>query len=154
MQADFHLDKGLRINNQRHAGIVIKDSSILLMHRIYKGIEYWVIPGGHIQKGEDPTNAVLREIEEETSIIVSNPKLVFEFRNYMPKGENGKENYDFYYLCDYVSGTPTLGGEEKLKNNTENFFEPMWVKLSNVAELNILPKFAKEWVLESLVKED
>jgi 8-oxo-dGTP diphosphatase len=150
MNPDFHLDKDIRINNQRHAGIVIKDNSILLMHRIYNGVEYWVIPGGHIQKGEDPHKAVLREIEEETSIIAANPKLVFEFRNYKARGVEGKDNYDFYYICDYVSGTPILGGEEKVKSNPNNFFEPMWVKLEKVKELNVLPKFAKEWIEECL----
>jgi 8-oxo-dGTP diphosphatase len=150
MSADFHLDKHIRINNQRHAGIVIKDAKILLMHRIYNGKEYYVIPGGHIQKGEDPKVAVLREIEEETSIIAKNPELVFEFRNYK-KGTNG--NFDFYYTCEYVSGEPTLGGEEKMKNNPENFYEPMWVEVSKVKELNILPRFAKEWVEESMLKD-
>jgi 8-oxo-dGTP pyrophosphatase MutT (NUDIX family) len=144
--ADFHLDKDIRINNQRHAGIVIKDDKILLMHRIYKGQEFYVIPGGHIQKGEDPKFAALREIEEETSIKAGNAQLVFEFRNYK------KDNYDFYYLCDYISGTPTLGGEEAIKNNPENHYEPMWVELAQVKELNLLPKFAKEWLVETLLK--
>lgn len=146
MNANFHLDNDIRIENQRHAGIVLKEGSILLMHRIYKGIEYWVIPGGHIQQGEDPKLVALREIEEETTIKAANPVLVFEFRDYK------KDNYDFYYLCEYVSGEPTLGGEEAMKNSPENFYEPMWVELSKVKELNVLPRFAKEWIEETLRK--
>jgi len=78
---DLHLDKDIRINNKRAAGIVIKDNKILLMHRIYKGKEYWVFPGGHLQQGEELAGAAIREILEETTIIVNNPVLVFEFRN-------------------------------------------------------------------------
>lgn len=144
MNSSFHLDSNIRINNQRHAGIVIKDNKILLMHRIYKGVEYYVIPGGHLQQGEDPQSVVIREINEETSLIVENPKLVFEFRDYK------KDNFDFYYICDYVSGEPTLGGEEKLKKNENNFYNPLWVDLSAIKNLNILPKFAKEWIEENL----
>lgn len=147
MNSDFHLDKHLRINNQRAAGIVVEDNKILLMHRIYKGVEYYVFPGGHLQKNEKLADAAIREIQEETTIVVNNPILVFEFRNYK------KDNYDFYFTCDYVSGNPTLGGEEALKNNTENFYEPMWVDFSKIAELNILPKFAKEWVEETIIKQ-
>lgn len=146
MNSDFHLDQDIRIDNQRHAGIVINNNKILLIHRIYKGQEYWVIPGGHIQKGEDPLDVVKREIEEETSIKIVNPVLAFEFRDYK------KDNYDFYYLCDYVSGEPILGGEEQIKNSKENFYEPTWIDLENIKELNVLPKFAKEWISENLVK--
>jgi 8-oxo-dGTP diphosphatase len=145
--SDLHLDQDIRIDNQRHAGIVIRDGNILLMHRRYKGREYWVIPGGHIQKGEDPLLVAIREIEEETSVIVNNPKLVFEFKNYH------KDNHDFYYICDYVSGEPTLGGEEKMKNSEENFFEPMWLSLEQVKDINLLPKFAQEWIVETLIEK-
>lgn len=145
MNSDFHLDQDIRIDNQRHAGIVIHNNRILLMHRIYKGVEYWVIPGGHIQKGEDPEKVVLREILEETSIEANNPKLVFEFRDYH------KDNFDFYYICDYISGEPKLGGEEGMKNSKENFYEPIWINLEEISAINILPKFAKEWIEENLV---
>ncbi len=144
---NYHLDQDIRIDNQRHAGIVLRDGNILLMHRRYKGIEYWVIPGGHIQKGEDPLTVAIREIEEETTVIVSNPKLVFEFKNYH------KDNHDFYYMCDYVSGEPELGGEEKEKNSEENFFEPLWLPLEQVKDINLLPKFAKEWIVETLIEK-
>lgn len=144
---DFHLDHEIRVNHQRHAGIVLRDTNILLMHRIYKGREFYVIPGGHIQKGEDPLLVAIREIEEETSVIVKDPKLVFEFKNYY------KDNHDFYYICDYVSGEPELGGEEKIKNSEENFFEPMWLPLEQVPEINLLPKFAREWIVETLIEK-
>lgn len=138
----MHLDQEVRIDNQRHAGIVVKDNCILLMQRRYKGMDYWVIPGGHIRVGENPEEVALREIEEETSIIVEDPKLVFDFRDYK------RDKFDYYYICEYVSGEPILGGEEKLKNSEENYFKPQWVELSKIAEMNILPKFAKEWILE------
>lgn len=140
----MHLDQDIRIDNQRHAGIVLNGTKILLMHRKYKGAEYWVIPGGHIRKGEKPEEVVLREIEEETSIIASDPELIFEFRDYK------RDNYDYYYICKYVSGQPKLGGEELIKNSEENFYNPQWVDIIEINQLNILPKFAKEWIEENL----
>jgi len=140
----MHLDQKTRINNQRHAGIVIFDKKILLVKRRYKEEEYYVVPGGHIRKREEPTKAVLREIFEETSIIASDPRCVFEFKDYF------RDNYDHYYICQYVSGNPKLGGEELIKNSKDNFYDPMWVELRQIEKLNILPKFAKEWILENL----
>lgn len=143
----MHQDQDIRIDNQRHAGIVIKDGKILLMERRYKGYEFWVFPGGHIRKEEDPFAVVEREIKEETTIIVKNQKLVFEFRDYF------KYNFDFYYLCEYISGEPRLSGEELTKNSSENFYNPCWIDLPRIIELNVLPRFAKEWVEESILKK-
>lgn len=143
---DLHLDAEIRVNNQRHAGIVIKDGKILLMKRKKNGYEYWVIPGGHLQQGEDPMKVVLREIFEETHIKAKDPKLVFEFRDYE------KDNFDYYYICEYHSGVIELGGEEAIKNSEENFYKPHWIELGEIHNLNILPKFAKEWIIETLVK--
>lgn len=144
----FHLDSEIRVNNQRHAGIVIKEGKILLMERKKNGFEFWTIPGGHLQKGEDPLKVVLREVEEETIIKVKNPTLVFEFRDYY------KNNFDYYYLCEYIEGVPTLGGEEAEKSNELNYYNPQWVELEKVFELNLLPKFAKEWIVENLIERE
>lgn len=140
-----HLDNDIRIANYRHAGIVIKDNKILLMHRIYKGEEYWVIPGGHMQKGEEPKEVVIREVLEETSVTITKPELVIEFQDI----KNNK--HDFYYICEYVSGEPLLGGEESEKNSKENFYEPMWVDLNDLDKKIIYPEYAKYWILENIV---
>lgn len=135
-------DKERRVQNERHAGIVIKNSKILLIFRVKKGYEYYVFPGGHRQKGEKGEDTVIREIEEETAIKTMNPKLVFEFKNY------SRDNYDFYYICEWEKrDKPRLNGEEAVRNCKENSFEPMWVDVSKIPALNILPKFAKEWLV-------
>lgn len=51
----------------RACAIVIDEvNHILLMHRVNNGREYWVFPGGSIEVGETPEEAVLRELKEET----------------------------------------------------------------------------------------
>ncbi|MBN2015264.1 NUDIX domain-containing protein [Candidatus Dojkabacteria bacterium] len=143
---NFREDKDSRIQNERHAGIVLKDSKILLVFRIKDGYKYYVLPGGHRREDEKKEETVIREIREETGIEVAEPELMFEFRNYKNK------NLDFYYLCKWRAGEePFLDGEEAIRNSDENFFEPMWVDLNAISEKNILPKFAKEWLEMNLV---
>ena len=140
-------DSAQRIAGERHAGIVIKDGKILLVHRIKNGYEYHVFPGGHRREGELGQNTVIREILEETSMSVTNPKLVFEFKDYK------NNNTDYYYFCTWVSGDqPKLNGEEALADPKLNFYGPMWVSLNEIGSLNILPKFAKFWLQDYLDK--
>lgn len=145
---DYHQDQESRIASERHAGIVFDNGKVLLIHRRKNGLEYYVFPGGHRREGERPEEVVIRETEEETSVIVRNPRLVFEFRDYQ------KKNFDFYYLADFTTGDlPELKGEEKIRNCPENFYEPMWVDLKEIERLNILPKFAKEWLVETVLRK-
>ena len=143
---NYQEDKGHRIENQRHAGIVVKKSKILLIQRIKEGYEYYVFPGGHKREDEKGEDVVVREINEETSIVATKPKLMFEFKDYK------NDKFDFYYICKWVSGKePKLNGEEIVRNCKENYYQPMWVEIGRVSELNILPKFAKDWIEKNMV---
>lgn len=67
--------------------IVVCDGELLLLRRAnymktFKG--KWCLPGGHIDKGEDSKNAIIRELKEETGIILDSiPKLwkTWEYSN-------------------------------------------------------------------------
>ena len=55
------------------AGVMIKDGRILLCHRSadrrwYPGV--WDLPGGHVEFGETPTEALKRELVEELGVCV------------------------------------------------------------------------------------
>lgn len=43
-----------------------------VLHR-HKRLGLWLQPGGHIDAGETPAQAVLREVREETGLLVSHP---------------------------------------------------------------------------------
>ena len=48
--------------------IIVQDGRILLTHELNSG--WWLIPGGGIEEGETPEECVIREVEEETGLIV------------------------------------------------------------------------------------
>jgi len=140
--ADLHLDQETRIDNQRCAAIIIKENKLLMMHRIKDGYEYYVFVGGHRREGERGETTLIREVMEESSLTVKHIKLVFEFKDY------ARDNYDSYYFCEWESGEPKLGGEEKIKNSKENSYNLEWISIERFENLNVLPAFAKHWVID------
>jgi len=60
------------------AALIFKNNKILLVKRGCKPFKnYWALPGGHIDKGETPRKAVIREVKEEANLII-NPKYITE----------------------------------------------------------------------------
>ena len=49
----------------KSALLILNDDSTAFLASINKGGEYWLLPGGKIEEGETPEDALVREIEEE-----------------------------------------------------------------------------------------
>lgn len=85
----------------------------------------WNFPGGHVEKGEYVTPSVIREMKEETGLVIENPKLcgIKEFH----KLKDGKRYIVFLYIADKFSG--------ELKSSSEG--DIFWYPL---AELHLSEK--------------
>lgn len=138
-------DTEIRNNYVQCRGIILKGNKVLVMFRRKNGREYYVFPGGHMRYGEKPIDTVVREIREETTIEVKNLELAFHFINHLKK-----EREDYYFVGNWVSGEPTLSGEEFKENDKNNYYEPILVEISDIEELELYPLFAKEWFIDWL----
>ena len=77
----------------------------------------WNFPGGHVEKGEYVTPSVVREMQEETGLLIDKPRLcgIKEFH----KLKDGKRYIVFLYVADKFSG------ELKASNEGEVFWYPL-----------------------------
>lgn len=88
------------------AGAIIKDGKVFSAQRGNKGKTAfkWEFPGGKINPGETPEQALARELVEELSIKVD----VFELiTSIVDEYEDVVLHIDTY-RCELVEGTPTL----------------------------------------------
>lgn len=86
--------------------------------------EYWDIPGGTLEDGEDPQIGAVREAKEETNLDVQEPCLFFQKSN-VDTGKN-KQFITLVFLAKYSSGEVTLSPEEH--------DEYKWINISDIAK--------------------
>lgn len=113
--------------------IVVHDGSLLMIRRNkepYTG--RWSVPGGTLEAGEHLTDAVRREVGEETGVDVEVGDLL---------GILEWVADPHYVILDYVA-TPTGEAEPRPGGDVS---EARWVPLDDVPKLECTPRF-----LESL----
>jgi 8-oxo-dGTP diphosphatase len=87
---------------------------------IWKG--KWAFPGGFVNYGEDPSHAVLRELEEETGVIGQNPIELAIHGD--PERDPRKHIIALYYLVDVDPEAVPRGGDDAL--------DAAWVPIANL----------------------
>lgn len=66
----------MKKNIEKHftsSALIIENNKVLLVY--HKKLDVWLYPGGHIEENENPDEALIREVKEETGLdveIISN----------------------------------------------------------------------------------
>jgi 8-oxo-dGTP diphosphatase len=80
------------------AVIINQDKHILLEKLTYQDIYPWGLPGGNLNYGEEPEDAVVRETREETGLEVEVKRLL------LAKNANAGDILGLFYWCTVTSG--------------------------------------------------
>jgi ADP-ribose pyrophosphatase YjhB (NUDIX family) len=101
--SDFKGQKGYATPKIDIRGAIIKDNKILLVQE--SDDKLWNLPGGWADVGESPSEAVIREIFEETGLKVSIKSIVGVY----DANKDGRDlslyhAYKIIFLCEYISG--------------------------------------------------
>jgi 8-oxo-dGTP diphosphatase len=80
------------------AAIIFDDRNrIFLVKLTYQRYHPWGLPGGGLEYGESAEQAVIREVREETGLVVEIEKLLFN-KTFPP------DKFAMYYLCRVTDG--------------------------------------------------
>jgi ADP-ribose pyrophosphatase YjhB (NUDIX family) len=118
---------------------IVRDGQLLVIHRHKRGESYDAIPGGKLETGETPEEAGVREVAEETGLMirVGAPVLVLD-------NEGRRE---FYFDAVEAEGEPVLGGPEAERHSPENAYVLGWIALADLKDAPIRPAAVKSWLL-------
>lgn len=86
--------------------------------------EYWDIPGGTLEEGEDPFDGAIREAKEETGLDIQKPQLFFQKSN-IDSGKN-KQFVTLVFLAKH-------SGSEVVFNPDEHE-EYKWITIDGISK--------------------
>ena len=109
--------------------IMIRNGKIAMIHS--QKYDYYKFPGGGIEDGESPIEAMIRETQEEAGLKVI-PETVKEYgfvHRIQKSDHNPSECFvqdNYYYLCDAVDGSVSqnLDDYEKEESYQLEYVEP------------------------------
>ncbi len=91
-------------------GLVLKQHRILLCRisaRITEHAGLWTLPGGGIDFGEDPEYAMVREVHEETGLIVRSVGVAGVDSLLVPDGNSATHSLRIIYFTEVLGGSLT-----------------------------------------------
>jgi mutator protein MutT len=114
-------------------GVIVENGRALLVRRVGKPLKgEWSIPGGLVELGEKLVDAVKREVQEETGLIVE-PGEVLELFDSIWHDTDGRCQYH-YVLVDYLCHV--TGGELRAASDVS---DARWASEADLSEFNLRP---------------
>jgi len=129
--------------NLRAAAIIFQGEYVLL-HRV-EGDDFWCLPGGRVEPGEQAAQTVIRELEEEVGARVHIERTLCIVENFF--SYNGRPNHEIglYLVARLELGSPLLDltvshqGCEGAKRLTFS-----WFSRQRLSEIEIRPVFLRQ----------
>ncbi len=120
----------------RVCGILEKDDELLLVKHIKNKDEYYLLPGGGVDHGEDFKTALKREFMEECNLDVKVEDMIFISEGIAPNG--GRHIVNIYFKVSYRSGDLQVGLDGS------NLIGVEYIKKADVDNIILYPNTKKE----------
>ena len=107
-----------------------------------------MIPGGGAESGETAVQTAQREIQEELGWSLSEKQLqpAFTFRN-------GQRLEIYFHATIGHTSAPIIQGEKALRSHAQNIYQPEWLDIEAIPNLNLWSVGFKNLLLDCLTQE-
>lgn len=119
--------------------LVYRNSEILASHYKKGDREWYVIPGGGVNREETAVEGVVREVQEETGYIIQVEKMAF-VREFIPSRldrhifTEGFHQLELYFICSLLEDDPLEPTEHDI-----NQVGCQWLPLENLHQFHLYP---------------
>lgn len=133
-------------NSRRTRTLVISDDHILLQRGLF-GNQRWGLPGGGVKNDENPLKGAVRELEEETGVVINEERLQFIGEDRLPRDKPWPKSDLLFYVVNLPKRS-----EIKITRPLE-ILEVGWFKLDRLPQdcgasirigLDMLKKYKKQ----------
>lgn len=126
--------------------VLQKDGKILFARRCNTGYQdgNYQVPAGHIDAGELPSEALIREVKEEIGITIKAENIKFAHTSFRPMMDETGDRVDYFFIVDTWEGEITNCEPHKCD-------DLLWATIENIPE-NTTPHV--RIALESISKKE
>lgn len=133
--------------SKKSVGIVIEKNGKFLLIDRKRFPFYWAGVAGHIEKGEIPKSAAIKEVREEVGLKVRRLELLIKKRKFYhnPCRRGSKSHYWWVFKADFVGNVKIRPQEvkkarwftyEEIKRIAmDGKLEPVWVKFFKIIKV-------------------
>jgi len=144
-KSDQYLAENQPGPRHRAGAIIIQNNRILLIRRWnHERGEYFIIPGGGIEKDESPEETITRELLEEAGVNISNLQ---PFSEDTDPTYNGKQ---YYFRADIPDDQEPVW-QEASKQTTEDTYEFVWIEVSKLQDINLVPRSLRDKLFDIVI---
>jgi len=115
-------------------GVIVDEGKVVLVRRKYEPLKgHWSLPGGMVEIGETLETALIREMREETGLVVDVGPVIEVFDR-ITRDEDRRVRYHFVlvdYVCRRTEGALRAGSDVDAA---------IWVDAENLAEYSLTEK--------------
>ena len=124
--------------------LITRENDFLICRR--KGSDYWFLPGGHIEPGENGKDALIRELREERGSEIEISAFVGVIENFFE--QNNQKICEINLIFQVLE----LGKMDE-RASKEDHLEFKFIKLNDFEKENVLPRALKNGIVQWIQDE-
>lgn len=124
--------------------VIIRENAVLICGALrHDEVQYWYLPGGHVEPGETARHAVTREMIEEAGVRVDVGECALVSENHFTQvKKSGSSARRHEYTLVFRASTPTVEIESR-----EADLRFAWMPLANIGTLDLRPESHRLWLV-------